>query len=233
MQSGEDLSESFVENDLGVAVLRGLITVHDDQMFSPEIMSKCIGRIDRKGSASDDEHIGFGQRIDRVLPGLMRQALFVERDIRTEHTTALAVRDRFFGRKEDIGRMLFSALVAVHSLSRAVHFIDFPASGFLMEPVDVLCDHAGKLPCFFHLGELDMSDIRFDLPAVHFLSVVFEEDFRLIVEAAVAQKILRRVLVELYVVLVIKSVFASEIRNAALCGHTCATEKDNGCSGVY
>ena len=97
-----------------------------------------------------------------------------------------------------------------------------------MKPVDILSDYAGELAGFFHLGELDMRDVRFDRANVHFLAVVLEEYFRLIVETAVAEKILRRILVELHVVLVIKSVFASEIRDTTLGRYTGTAEEYDG-----
>ena len=42
-----------------------------------------------------------------------------------------------------------------------------------------------------------------------------------------AQKVFRRILVELDIVLVIKTVFASEIRDAALCGNTGAAKEND------
>ena len=124
--------------------------------------------------------------------------------------------------------MLLAAAVTVDALCRSVDFIDFLGTGLLVETIDILRDHAGELAGFLHLRELDVRDVRLDRAAIHLLPVIFEEYFRLVIQAAVTEKIFRRILVELHVVLVVKPVFASEIRNTAFCRDTCSAEKHYG-----
>ena len=69
MQFGEDLSESFVEYDLGVTVLWRLVPVHDDQVLPAEVVGQRVGRIDGEGGPSDDEYICFRKCRYGVLPG--------------------------------------------------------------------------------------------------------------------------------------------------------------------
>ena len=228
LQFPEYLPEILVEDDLGVAVLRGGITVHDDQVLAAEVVRQGVGRIYGQRGAADDEYISFGEGIDRTFPGFVWQALFVERDVRAEHTATRAVRYSLSRGEEDVVREFLAALIAVDTLCRAVHFEYFLAAGFLVQTVDVLCDHCGELAALFHLREFLVRDVRLDAATVHLLPVVLEKDFRLVVKTTVAQEIFRRVFIELYVVLVIKSVFASEIRDAALGGYPCSSEKDDG-----
>lgn len=82
-----------MEYDLGVTVLCRLIAVHDDQVLPAEVVGQRVGRIDGEGGPSDDEYICFRKCRYGVLPGFVREGLFVECDVRAEHASAGTVRN--------------------------------------------------------------------------------------------------------------------------------------------
>ena len=72
-----------------------------------------------------------------------------------------------------------------------------------MQAVNVLGDDAGKLSAFLHLRQFLVGDVRLDVPTVHFLTIILEKHFRLVIKTAVTQEIFRRIFVELDIMLVI------------------------------
>ena len=107
-------------------------------------------------------------------------------------------------------------LHAVIAVCRTMHFLYVLAPRPLMKTIDILCDYSVKLAGFFHLSKLIVCSVRLNAGSVELLPVELIENFRMVDKAVYAQKIFRTVSVELDIVLVIKSVFASEVGNSAL-----------------
>ena len=119
------------------------------------------------------------------------------------------------------------ALHAVVAVCGAVNFLDILAAGSLMEAVDILRDYAVEFPRLLHLSKLIVGPVRLNACGIELLSVELIEDIRVIDKAVDAQEIFRTVSVELDVMLVIKAVFAPEIRDPALSRHACSAEENN------
>ena len=124
-------------------------------------------------------------------------------------------------------------LHAVIAECRAVNFLDILASCSLVKTVDVLGDNAVELTCLFHLGKLIMCPVGFDTSCIKLLSVELVEHVGVIYKAVDTQEIFWTVSVEFDIVLVIKTVLTSEVRDAALSRYAGTSEKDNVIAFLY
>ena len=73
---------------MGIPRRRGL--VDHDQALAAEVIDKPRGRVDRQGSASDDQHLGVRDRLDGLADHLVVESLLVKDDIRLDDPAALA-----------------------------------------------------------------------------------------------------------------------------------------------
>ena len=108
-----------------------------------------------------------------------------------------------------------------------MHLVYCLTAGLLVKAVNILGDDPVKLPFFLHLSQFDVRSVGKAMPRVHFLAVEFKKYLRLMVEAAAAEKVFGLVPVEPDVVLIVKAVLTSEVRNAALCGNARAAKESN------
>ena len=112
-------------------------------------------------------------------------------------------------------------------------FLDILTSCPLVKAIDILRDNAVEFSCLLHLSELIVSPVRFNTCSIEFLSVELIEHIRVIDKTVDTQEILRAIPVELYIMLVIKAVLTSEIRDAALSRYAGTSEKDNVVAFLY
>ena len=147
----------------------------------------------------------------------MRKTFAIKSYIRSYHTSAFrTLRDRAFGFEDEIIRIFLMTLHAVITECRTVYFLYVLASRSLMKTVNILRNDTVELACLLHLGKLIVRSVRFDTCSVEFLSVELIENIRVIDKTVDTQEILRAVPVELNIMLIIKSVLTSEIRDTAL-----------------
>ena len=104
------------------------------------------------------------------------------------------------------------------------------APRFLMQTVNVLRDDSVQLSMRFHLRQLHVRSIRKHISGIQVFPEIRKEHFGFTVEALAAEQIFRPVPRELLIVFPVQPVFASEIRDAALCRYACPAKEHNiGC----
>ena len=101
-------------------------------------------------------------------------------------------------------------------------------AGLLMQSVDVLRDDSAAFALALPFCELEVRGVRLRVERKHFRAVEPVEFCGLAEEKRVAENGLRRILV----LLIVQTVYRTEIRDAALGRNACAAEKDDVVAAV-
>ena len=104
-----------------------------------------------------------------------------------------------------------------------MEFIDFPASGCLVEAVDILGDDSVQLAHFLQAGQHPVGRVGLGVGEEHLIVVEAVKLLGVFAVKAVAQNGFRRIII----LLVVQPVHTAEIRNAALGGDAGAAKKDD------
>ena len=151
------------------------------------------------------------------------QTFLIKNHIRFDPAAAGADRNRVPAVPDIFRREEFAALCAVVPVNTAVKLINFFAAGGLVQAVDVLGDNGKQFSFLFPLGQFQVSFVGLRFQGKHFIPVKAEEFFRLLHEEGVGQDGFRRIIV----FLIVKTVHAAEVRDAAFRGDTGAAEEDD------
>ena len=213
-----------MNDEFGVAVLRGGVAVDDDEVLAFEIINETGGRVNSQRGAGDDEAVGLLDFLQGAAEDVVVEGFFIEDDVGLDDAAVFrAARDAFAAaHKVEVIEAAAGHAVVAHD--GAVELVDFFAACHLVQAVDVLCDDGGELAVAFQLGEFVVDGAWAVVGRDHFGAVEFKEFFGVGVEKAAAEHGFR-VVFEAF--LVVKAVFAAEVRNAAFCGDAGAAEKDN------
>ena len=77
LQPGEYLSQTFVEHQLGIVVIRRFIAIDKDQPFAPIITDQTRSRVHRQTGTGHDQQVRIHNGADTLLNGLIVKALFI------------------------------------------------------------------------------------------------------------------------------------------------------------
>ena len=99
---GKDFSDLAMQGEGGFIIHGGGIAVDEDQIPTVKIMDERSGRIDREGSARNDEHIGSSDSIQAFINRFAIELFFIENNIRLDKTAAGTAGND--GRGEDVLR---------------------------------------------------------------------------------------------------------------------------------
>ena len=138
--------------------------------------------------------------------------------------TFRAVRERVravFALKNEGVIVEFAAAHAEIAKSASVQFVDFFASSFLVQTVDILGYDGGEFARFFEFCEFYVRYVRFCVFDYQFFAVESVEFFRVGVKKTAGNDCFRRI----FPLLAVKSVLTSEVRDAAFGAYACTSEK--------
>ena len=120
---------------------------------------------------------------------------------------------------------------AVVCADGSVDLIDLFAAGLLVQSVDVLGDHAFQHARALKFRQLIVGGIGLCPAGIQVFSIVGKEDFRLFMQAVIAQQILRFVFGKALLPLSVEAVFAAEIRDSALRRYTGSAQESHMTAG--
>ena len=221
-----------MEDQVGLAFHSGLSLVDDDQVLSVVDVGQLSGGANLQRSASYDQAVGAADQVNGALIGFFREEFPVEGDIGADQLSADGTgRDLFRTLEDEILVLLPAAGDAVVGADGPVDLIDIFAAGFLVQTVDVLCDHALQHARALKFRQFVVGGIGLCPAGIQVFSIVGKEDFRLFVKAVIAQQVFRFVFGEALLSLAVEAVFAAEVRDAALGRYACATEESDVAAG--
>ena len=157
-----------------------------------------------------------------LLHDVLIQRFFVQDDIRTDYPAAAAARHAFTV-IHDLLRIGLAAARAVGAKNAAVQFQNLFASRCLMQTVDILRDDGAQLAGLLQLSQLAVRLVRLYALDHQLFPVEAVVLLRVSLKKAVAENLLGRILP----FLVIQTVHAAEIGNAALGAHTGPAEEND------
>ena len=132
------------------------------------------------------------------------------------------------GHHNPVGIIDSAAGLADVAVDAAVQLQDIPASGHLVQAVNILCYHSRQSPGTLQFGQLFVGGVGLGSETDHFVSIKSVELLCVPFKVSVAEDGFRRY----GKLLVIQSVLTAEIRNAALCGNAGTAEEDNPPGGI-
>ena len=147
-----------MEDEVGAGVLRCRVLIDDDESIAAEIGDEACRRINDEARTADDEHIGLGYLIDRLIDIIRIERFLIEHDVRLDHAAATGtVRHGRCQSKEGLCIICRKAFLTGIRQDGAVDLDDIPAPRALMETIDVLRDD-GREPAL--LLELCQRKVR-------------------------------------------------------------------------
>ena len=188
-------------------------------------LSKCCGRINSKRSTCDDEQITLLTSLDRRIDILMFEILFIKDDIRANDAAALIALGDSLLRRDILDIKLLAAIHAIIAEYGTVKFYYALTAGFLMQIIDILCDYRLELTLLLKPDKSLVSLIRLGIGIDELTLIKIKEDIRILYEEIMGNDVYRSV--GNAGILIIDSRAGTEIRDTALGGHTCATQKYN------
>ena len=103
-----------MQGEGGFIIHGGGIAVDEDQIPAVKIMNERSGRIDREGSACDDEHIGIDNSIQAFINGFAIKLFFIENNIRLDKTAAGTAGNAGRGEAPVTNTVLYKAIFPPH-----------------------------------------------------------------------------------------------------------------------
>lgn len=140
-----------MEDQVGLVVVGGGVTVDEDQAVAAVVVDKAGGGVDGEAGSGDHEKVGMMDGHDGLFDGGLVKTFLVEDHIGFHGAAAGAFGDAF-AVSDEFGGVEFSAAGAIVSKDGAVELIDFFTASFLMEAIDVLGDDGGELSLLFPFG---------------------------------------------------------------------------------
>ena len=180
-------------------------------------------RVDDEARAADDEHVGVAYVVQGLFDDVVVQAFFVEDDVGLDDAAAGVTLGDARGILHVFGVEEFVAVHAEVAMNAAVQFQDVLAARFLVQAVDVLGDDGFQFARFFQFGQFDVGHVRLSVEGQHLVAVEAVEFFRVIHKERMAEDRFGRV----FIVLVVQTVSAAEIGDAAFRRDAGASEEDD------
>ena len=175
-----DLSQNFSDRLLNakicLTVTRCCTFIDHHQIFPMKVVNKTCRRIYDKRGASDDQHIRFADRLNRILDRSSVQPFFIEDHIRFDDSSTFTTWDSF--RFLHICRIIeLPASLAVIPMDTSVKLPYMFTSGHLMQSVNVLGYDSRQLSSLLHFCKFFVGGVWLGLRAEHFGPVKTEKFF--------------------------------------------------------
>jgi hypothetical protein len=186
----------------------GFIPVNQNQPISLIIVDQPGSRIHRQAGTGYNQQIRILNSRNAVFQGPAIQGLLIQHHVRFHN--AAAGTDRYTFRIPDIlSAVKFPADGAVVTQNATMKLIDPAAAGFLMEAINILGHHSGKLSFIFPPGQNFVCNVRLKSKRHHLFPVKAEEIFRITQVKTMGNDPFRRI----FKLLAVQSVHTSEIRD--------------------
>ena len=167
---GKDFSDHAMQGEGGFIIHGGGIAVDEDQIPTVKIMDERSGRIDREGSACNDEHIGSSDSIQAFINRFAIELFLIEDNIGFNETATGTTGNA--SRGEDLFRRIaLMTLLAVIAVNAAVQFQDLFAASHLVQTINILRDNGRELSGGFQLRQLAVGCIGTGCKTDHLLPV--------------------------------------------------------------
>ena len=147
-KAAQDFTDPVVKDQISLAFHPCLSLIDDDQVLSVVHVGQLCGRAHLQRSPSDDQAVCAAYQVNCSLIGFFREEFPVECDVGADHFAADGTSGDYIGAfKDKVFIVLPAAGDAVIFTDRPVDLIDIFAAGFLVQAVDVLCNHTFQLAC--------------------------------------------------------------------------------------
>lgn len=150
-----------MEDEVGAGVLRCRVLIDDDESIPAEIGDEACRRINDEARTADDEHIGLGDLIDRLIDIIGIERFLIEHDVRLDHAAAGgAAGNGRCQREEGLRIICRKAFLAGIRQDGTVDLDDIPAPRTLMETIDVLRDDGREPALLLELCQRKVRAVR-------------------------------------------------------------------------
>ena len=184
----QSLTYTLVKDQICFAFQLCLSFINDNKILPMKLMCQPRSRANLKRSTSNNEAIRILNKVNRISIGFIGKDFSIKCDLGAHCLSACRTqRNRVLIFKDKIRAVFLPAAHAVTTKSASVYLLNVPAPGFLMEPVNILCDDPVQFSLLFHLCKLQMRCIRLSISAIKITAEVVKENFWLLVQAVAAQ----------------------------------------------
>ena len=160
-----------------------------------EIINQTGRRIDNQRCPSDNQNIRIGDIADRFFQDLRIQTFLIENDIRFDNSSALFTPRNalgIFNIFHAVRRIAFYTVIAQHGPMQFQHFF---TAGFLMKPVNILCNNGFQLPHLFQPRQCQMRFVGLSLRRQHLIFIEAIKFLRLVHKKRMRNNRFRRIFI--------------------------------------